>query len=120
MSITTSLYNIKIEDKTEFQLSSVTFKSPVFLDVHNTDSKIINPSVVIKDSKFTAEADNVNMCDAPGTGSNRGSSIKFRIRNLQRLTDNSCKSAGRVTISGNTFGFVSKEDLEFRGGDILQ
>ena len=116
MSITTSLYNIKIEDKTEFQLSSVTFKSPVFLDVHNTDSKIINPSVVIKDSKFTAKADNVNMCAAQGFNSN-----KIRIRNLH-VEDDGCilNSAGRVMISGNTFGFVSDGDLEFRGGATLQ
>ena len=43
--ITKSPYNVKIEDKTEFHLSNVTFKTPVFLDVNNSDRRIIKPTV---------------------------------------------------------------------------
>ena len=113
--ITKSPYNLKIEDKTEFHLSNVTFKSPVFLDVYNRDNKIINPTVTITDSKFPAKVDIVK------TGFDPGSFNKFRIEN-DHVADNGCilNSTGRVTIMGNSFGFVSSGDLEFRGGDTLQ
>jgi len=58
--ISKSPYNLKIEDKTEFHLSNVTFTSPVFLDVYNRDSSINNPTVIIKDSKFPAKVDIVS------------------------------------------------------------
>ena len=113
--ITKSPYNLKIEDKTEFHLSNVTFTKPVFLDVYNRDRGIVNPTVIIKASKFPAKVDIVK------TGFDPGSFNKFRIEN-DHVADDGCvlNSTGRVVMTGNTLGFVSTGDLEFRGGDTLQ
>ena len=96
-------------------MSNVTFTSPVFLDVHNRDSTISKPIVVIKDSKFPAKVDIVK------TGFYPGSFNKVRIAN-DHVADNGCilNSGGRVTMTGNSLGFVSSGDLEFRGGDTMQ
>ena len=113
--ISKSPYNLKIEDKTEFNLSNVTFTSPVFLDVYNRDSSINNPTVIIQDSKFPAKVDIVK------TGFDPGSFNKFRIEN-DHVEEDGCilNSTGRVMMKGNTLGFVSSGDLEFRGGDTFQ
>ncbi len=113
--ITKSPYNLKIEDKTEFHWSNVTFTSPVFLDVYNRDSRIINPTVNIKNSKFPAKVDIVK------TGFDPGSFNKFRIEN-DHVADDGCilNSTGRVMMTENTLGFVSAGDLEFRGGNTLE
>ena len=115
--ISKSPNEIKIEDKTEFHLSNVTFINPVFINVLNKDSKIINPTVMIKDSKFPSNVDVVECLKAE---SDPKPSNKFRIEN-DHVADDGCiqTSTGRVTMTGNTLGFVSTGDLEFRGGASL-
>ena len=96
----------------------MTFINPVFINVLNKDSTIINPTVMIKDSKFPA---NVDMVKSLKSESDPESSNKFRIENVN-VPEGGCieKSTGRVTMTGNPLGFVSAGDLEFRGGDSLQ
>ena len=96
-------------------MTNVTFTSPVFLDVYNRDSMIMSPTVVIKHSNFPAKVDIVK------TGFDPGSFNQFRIEN-EHVADDGCSlnSTGRVILTGNSLGFVSSGDLEFRGGDTIE
>ena len=69
--------------------------SPVFINVVNRDRKIINPTVMIKDSKFPA---NVDMIKSLKAESNPESSNKFRIKN-DHIADDGCIQ----TSTGKTF-----------------
>ena len=88
----------------------MTFTSPVFLDVVNSDSTIINQSnfhEIIESGPKLCQS-NVR-------------SNKFRVRN-DHVADGGCtlKSTGRVMMTGNRLGFVIAGELEFTGGDTLQ
>ena len=112
--ITDSSYSLKFEDKTEVELSNVTFKNPISLDIYNRDHMIKMPTVRVTDSIFPAKV------DVTQTGFNPGSFNKIRVEN-DHVAEDTCamNSSGQVIIIGNRFGFVSSGDIEFKGGEKL-
>ena len=108
-------YELRVEDKTELELTNVTFTNPVSIDVFNTEAAVTSPTVTVRDCVFPAKVDIVK------NGFNPGSFNKLRVENSHVTADGcSLNSTGRVTIARNSLGFVSTGDIEVRGGASLE